>query len=208
MALVDDGGALQLTISDSGPGFDVETARKRGGLGIVSMRERARLAGGSLQIESTPGAGSTVRLTVPRPAANLQSAKPRILIADDHDATRYILRRFAESECEVVAEVGNGLEAVQGAERLRPELVVLDVSMPVMGGVDAARLIRRNFPEIRIIFASQHTNREYADEAFRAGAQGYIVKQAAASELTTAIRDVLAGKSFRSPLIRVDRLPS
>jgi DNA-binding NarL/FixJ family response regulator len=144
-----------------------------------------------------------VDLTLPWPASASRQTKPRIVIADDHEATRYILRRIAEPECEVVDEVGNGLEAVQSAERLRPELVVLDVSMPVMGGVDAARLIHERFPEIHIIFASQHTTREYADEAFRVGAQGYIVKQAVASELAAAIRDVLAGKTFRSPLVHV-----
>jgi PAS domain S-box-containing protein len=192
--------SLRLEVADTGPGFHMDAVRAKGGLGIVSMRERARLAGGTLQIEAAAGRGTVVRLNIPKPAPKAPPAKPRVLIADDHEASRYILRRFAEAECEVVAEVGNGLEAVQTAERVRPDLAILDVSMPVMGGIEAARLIRNRAPEVAVIFASQHTTREYVDEAFRAGAHGYIVKQAAATEVAAAIREVLAGRAFRSPL--------
>jgi CheY-like chemotaxis protein len=201
------GDALRMTVEDRGPGFDVETVRAKGGLGILSMRERARAAGGALQIESAPGQGTMVRLVVPWPKAESRPGKPRVVIADDHEASRYILRRFAASECEVIAEVENGLEAIQEIERLRPEVAILDVSMPVMGGVEAARLIRARQPEVRLIFASQHTSREYVEEAFRAGGQGYIVKQAAAAEVVEAIREVLSGRQFRSPLAE-GRTPS
>jgi CheY-like chemotaxis protein/two-component sensor histidine kinase len=196
------GDALHMEVRDDGPGFDVEAVRAKGGLGIVSMRERARAAHGSLRIDSARGRGTTVALTIPWENEQVLPAKPRVLIADDHEASRYILRRFAAAECEIVAEVGNGAEALQEAARLQPDLVILDVSMPVMGGVEAARLMHARFPEIRLIFASQHTNREYVEEAFRAGGHGYIVKQAAATEMGEAIREVLAGRQFRSRLAR------
>jgi CheY-like chemotaxis protein len=189
-------GSLRLVVEDSGPGFDIEAVRAKGGLGLVSMRERARLAGGTFRIDSAPGRGTRVVLTVS--ARDAARSKPTIVIADDHTTSRYILRRFAEPECIIVAEAGNGLEAVEAAERHRPDLAILDVSMPVMGGIEAARLLRERLPSVRIIFASQHTGREYVEEAFRAGAQGYIVKQAAATEVAKAIREVLAGRQFRS----------
>jgi DNA-binding NarL/FixJ family response regulator len=126
--------------------------------------------------------------------------RPRVLIVDDDEVIRYILRRIMESECEVIAEAGNGCEAITAAESLRPDIIVLDISMPILGGFEAARHIRKRAPDIHIIFASQHTNRTYVEEAFRLGAKGYVTKQAADKELPQALREVLAGSCFRSPL--------
>jgi PAS domain S-box-containing protein len=200
-------GALHLTVEDNGRGFDPLAVQAKGGMGLVSMRERARLVGGAFEIEAG-SQGTQVRLTVPWSGARksptgptVSAAKPRVILADDHEASRYLLRRLTATDAEMVAEVENGQQAVDAVERLRPDLVILDISMPVMGGLEAARLIRQRFPEVRLIFASQHTGRIYADEAFGAGAQGYIVKQAAATEVGNAIREVMGGGLFRSPLI-------
>jgi PAS domain S-box-containing protein len=198
MTLSEANGAVRFTVEDNGPGFDLQAERTRGGLGLVSMRERARLAGGTLGIETALGEGTKVVLTIPIRNGRSNS-KPTALIADDSTTIRYILRRFAEAECEVVAEASNGMEAVEAAERFQPDLAILDVSMPGMGGIEAARCLRERLPKVRIIFASQHTAREYVEEAFRAGGHGYIVKQAAPVEVGEAIREVLAGRQFRSP---------
>jgi DNA-binding NarL/FixJ family response regulator len=105
-------------------------------------------------------------------------SRPRLLIADDHESMRYMFKLLAEAECEVVGEAENGQEAVEAAERLSPDLLLMDVSMPVMGGFEAARLLRERLPELCIILMSQHAQRAYADEALRLGVKGYVLKEA------------------------------
>jgi DNA-binding NarL/FixJ family response regulator len=130
-------------------------------------------------------------------------SRPRLLIADDHEALRFMFKLLAEAECEVVGEAENGQEAVDAAERLHPDLLLMDVSMPGMGGFAAARLLRERMPELRIILASQHRQRVYADEALSLGIKGYVFKENASVELPLALREVLAGRLFRSPQIPV-----
>ncbi len=108
---------------------------------------------------------------------------------------------LAEPECEVVCEAENGQQAVEAAERLCPDLLLMDVSMPVMGGFEAVRLLRQRMPELRIILTSQHAQRVYIDEALKLGVKGYVLKRASVDELPLAIREVLAGRLFRSPSV-------
>lgn len=124
-----------------------------------------------------------------------------MLIADDHAQMRYVLRQMVEG-WEVVGEAENGQQAVAAAEKLLPDLILLDVSMPVMNGFEAARLLRKRLPDLQIIFISAHVDRAYADEAFQIGAQGYVVKRALATELAEALRAVQANQTFHSPLIK------
>ena len=114
-----------------------------------------------------------------------------------------MLRHIVEAdEHYVIGEAENGRAGVDAAENLRPDLVLLDVSMPVMGGFPAARHLHANMPELLIIFVTQHTEQVYVDEAFQCGAKGYVVKRAAVTELPNAIRAVITGQTFCSPLIR------
>lgn len=123
-----------------------------------------------------------------------------LVIADDDEAMRYLLRRLMRGY-EVVGEAANGQEAVAAVKRLSPDVVLMDVSMPVMNGFEAARAILEHRPEVHIIFVSMHTGAAYADEAFRIGAKGYVLKRSAASEVGAAVIAVLAGHSFRSPQV-------
>ncbi len=125
----------------------------------------------------------------------------QLLIVDDDRSIREMLRMLVQDmDCYVVGEADNGRSGIDEAERLQPQVMLLDVSMPFMGGFDAARTLKRRLPELRIIFVSQHSERIYAEEAFRCGAKGYVLKRAAATELPNAIRAVMSGQVFRSPL--------
>ena len=103
-------------------------------------------------------------------------------------------------DLQVVAEVSNGLEAVQKAEELKPDLILLDVGLPGMNGIDAAREIRKLVPESKIVFLSQESATDIVQEALGLGAAGYVVKARAGEELSTAVESVRRGKQFVSPI--------
>lgn len=123
---------------------------------------------------------------------------PRVVIADDDQTFRNVVKMILPTPCELVGEAENGAIAVELAGRLHPDLVVLDISMPVMTGLEAARLIRERLPEVRIIIVSSHTNAAYIEEAYELGACGYVVKDVAKEQLPRAIHDTLEGKIFRA----------
>jgi DNA-binding NarL/FixJ family response regulator len=123
--------------------------------------------------------------------------KPRVLIADDEFLLRYTLKLIVEEHYEIVGEAPDGYVAVEMAEQLRPDVVLLDVSMPRMGGLEAAQRIRAGVPEVRIIIVSNHSSSVYMEEALNRGAHGYVVKSSAVLQLPEAIAEVLKGGIFR-----------
>lgn len=129
----------------------------------------------------------------------------RILLAEDHVIVLQGLRAILEKEgFEVVGEASDGREAVRLAEKLRPDLAVIDVAMPLLNGVDAAREIMRASPGTRTVMLSVHSEEHYVIEALRAGATGYLVKTKAAQDLVQAIREVSRGAVYLSPGISRD----
>jgi DNA-binding NarL/FixJ family response regulator len=124
----------------------------------------------------------------------------RLLIADDDAAIRAMIRDFLNEDCEIVGEAENGAEAVDAAEQLHPDIVLMDISMPVMGGFAAAKQLKERMPDLLIIFVSQHPDPAYVEEAFRVGGSGYVLKRSAVRDLTTAIEHVRAGGTFRSAI--------
>ena len=127
--------------------------------------------------------------------------RPRVLLADDHTLVLEGLRRLLEDQCELVGMVEDGRALVEAAPRLAPDLILLDISMPLLNGLDAARQLRTLAPASRIIFLTMHADPTYASEAFEAGASGYLLKRSAASELALAIATVLDGRKYLTPLI-------
>jgi DNA-binding NarL/FixJ family response regulator len=123
------------------------------------------------------------------------------MIADDHRLFSEGLRRMIESECEVVANVTDGRQAVLMAEQSKPDIILLDIAMPLLNGIEVARQIKRGETPPKFIFVTMQMHREYVREAFEAGASGYVLKQEASSELLSAIRDVHQGRFFLSPLV-------
>jgi DNA-binding NarL/FixJ family response regulator len=127
--------------------------------------------------------------------------RPRLLLADDHTLLLEGIRLMLEPEFELVGSVEDGQALLAAAETLKPDVILLDISMPVLNGIDAARRLRKIVPSSKLIFLTMHGDADYVSEAFRVGASGYLLKRAAASELVTAIREVLKGHHYVSPLV-------
>lgn len=132
--------------------------------------------------------------------------RPRVLMADDHSIVLAGLRKLVETECEVVGAVEDGRALVEEAEKLQPDIILLDISMPLLNGLDAARHLRKSTPGSKLIFLTMHATPTYAMEAFKAGASGYLLKRSAASELKQAIQAVMRGQHYMTPLITKDVL--
>jgi DNA-binding NarL/FixJ family response regulator len=126
--------------------------------------------------------------------------RPRVLLADDHRLLREAFVKLLEPTCDVVGTVGDGRALLAAAPELRPDIVVLDVGMPLLNGLDAARQLRRLVPDVKVIFLTVNEDPDLAAEAFRAGASGFVLKGSAASELLQAIQDVSKGRSYVTPL--------
>jgi DNA-binding NarL/FixJ family response regulator len=127
--------------------------------------------------------------------------RPRVLLADDHTLLLEAFRKLLADECDVVGMVGDGRALVEAAAKLRPDVIVVDVGMPLLNGVDAARQIKQAWPDTRIVFLTMNEDPDVAAEAFRAGASGYLLKRSAASELLVAIREVMQRRSYVTPLV-------
>jgi DNA-binding NarL/FixJ family response regulator len=126
----------------------------------------------------------------------MQSNRPHIMIADDHAFVADACKKLLEPEFEVVAKVGDGRALVRIAATLKPRVIVLDVGMPLLNGLDAGQQIKQILPSVKLVFLTMNTDPALAADAFRHGASGYVLKTCAASDLKTAIREVLKGRSY------------
>jgi DNA-binding NarL/FixJ family response regulator len=129
----------------------------------------------------------------------------RILLGDDHPMVLQGLQKLLEGEgFNVIGTAEDGRDLVEAAQRHRPDLIILDISMPLLNGMEAARQIRKLLPQCKLIFLTMHADATYAREAFDAGGSGYLLKRSAASELKEAIMTVLKGRRYLTPLISHD----
>ncbi len=127
---------------------------------------------------------------------------PRVLLADDHALIRQGLKALLESQgFQVVGEASDGQATLRSAEKTHPDVAILDISMPVLNGIDAARELKKSSPKTKIILLTQHDEDQYVTEALRAGAKGYVLKSQAAEDLVQAIREVCRGSVYLSPSI-------
>jgi DNA-binding NarL/FixJ family response regulator len=131
--------------------------------------------------------------------AALPAPTPSVLIAEDHTLVREGLRLLLAQECQVLDAVTDGRALLAVAERLQPDVILVDIAMPELNGLEAARQLGRLCPESRVVFVTGRVEPAYVHEAFAAGAVGYVIKSAAFSELSTAIREVVAGRRYLSP---------
>ena len=125
----------------------------------------------------------------------------RILIADDHRLVAEACKSLLEPEFQVVGIVTDGRSLIKSAQSLKPDVILLDIAMPHLNGLDAAEQIRQKLPSAKLVFLTMNTAADIAAEAFRRGASAYVLKHSAAEELVTAIRKVVRGESYLSPLI-------
>jgi PAS domain S-box-containing protein len=210
---------LQVTVSDAGQGFQPEKIKPAGehggGFGLFGIRERLKLFGGQMEIDSTVGHGSRFTLRVPVAAAPatveprvaptepagighpaqatspLPGAPIRVLLADDHLVMRQGLARLIgeEPDIEIVGEAADGQEAVELARRMRPDVILMDMSMPKVNGIDATRSIHHDLPDIHIIGLSMFDEADQAQAMRDAGAVAYLAKTGPSSEVIAAIRN-------------------
>ena len=134
--------------------------------------------------------------------------KPRVLLADDHRLLVEAFAKLLESECEIVGQVGDGLALLEAAPKLKPDVVVLDVAMPLLNGLDAGRKLKERMPDVRLIFVTMNEDPDLAVQAFRIGASGYLLKRSAGSELLLAIREVMERRHYVTPFVTKDLVGS
>src|SRR4051812_37262878 len=127
--------------------------------------------------------------------------RPRVLLADDHRLLREAFAQMLAPECDVVGAVADGRAALAAAREFKPDIIVLDIAMPLLNGLDAARQLKGLMPDVKVIFLTMSEDPDVAAEAFRTGASGYLLKNSAASELLQAVREVAQGRSYVTPLL-------
>jgi PAS domain S-box-containing protein len=193
------GRCIYLSVSDRGRGFDPQEVGDTAGFGLLSIRERIELLGGRMKIRSVKGKGSTFFITVPdgqvEPeldgrAQSEDINRLRVLLADDHEIVRDGLASLLGEEpgVEVIGGAANGREAVDLADRLEPDVVIMDVSMPLMSGDEATRQIKQRLPNTRVVALSMSEDPDTAERMHAAGAEAYVLKTAPSEELLAAIR--------------------
>ena len=211
-------GQIQLSVEDEGAGFDTSRLQAAGdlqGIGLFSMRERIRMLGGRMEIDSSPGRGSRFKLAIPyaafavgalHPAEKTRTSvvlkprhkakkhdvekKIRVLLADDHPVMRQGLAGLLglEKDIEVIAEAQDGETAIRLARELRPDVVLMDVSMPGMDGIQTTRIIHSELPDIHVIGLSMFHQGEQAAAMREAGAVNYLPKSGPPNAVADAIR--------------------
>lgn len=132
--------------------------------------------------------------------------RSRILIADDHNLVAELCKNLLQSEFDVVGTVADGRTLVREAAELKPDVIIADIAMPVLNGLDAAVQIKQRMPAVKVIFLTMNPDPELAAEAFRRGGTGYLLKTSAATEMVISVREVLRGKTYLSPRISKDEV--
>jgi len=134
----------------------------------------------------------------------MERSRPKVMIADDHTLVAEACKKLLEAEYEVVATVSDGRALVRIAATLKPQVIIVDVGMPLLNGLDAGKQVKQLLRSVKLVFLTMNPDADLAAEAFRRCASAYLLKTCAASELTVAVREVLKGKSYLSPSIAKD----
>ena len=213
------GSIVTLKVSDFGRGFNVVEAMKSKGLGLASMRERINLANGEIVIKSDPMTGTEITAQVPVPTLDrtrevtsrstkrmqITARLPRILLADDFPEIFEQVKKLLRNNCDIVGSACNGREAIKLCSALNPDILLLDISMPILSGFEVATRLKELGCRSKIIFLTGQEDRDYIDSAFSRGALAYVLKCRMGTDLLPAIDAALKGFAFTSPLsVQVD----
>jgi DNA-binding NarL/FixJ family response regulator len=136
------------------------------------------------------------------------TVRPRVLLADDHTLVLEGLAKLVMEDCDLVGKVEDGRALIQAAQQLEPDVIVLDISMPQLNGLEAGRQLKKLLPSIKLIYLTMHADPVYAKEAFHIGASGFLLKRSAASELSQSIHAAMKGQYYVTPAIAKDFLGS
>ncbi|MDO5673984.1 MAG: response regulator, partial [bacterium] len=213
ISLAESADTLSLVVSDEGLGFDpAMLSDSTAGFGLMTIQERTKYMGGKFEIESTPGKGSRFTLELPTaakdssitygrrasdrilvPATTSWEAseyQKRVLVVDDHRLMRRGLINLLASQpgITVIGGAANGQEALDQTRLLHPDVVLMDISMPVMSGIEATKLMKKEFPAVRVIGLSMHQDPYISEHMHSVGAETTLTKTAGATELIRAIR--------------------
>jgi len=126
------------------------------------------------------------------------TSRPRIVIADDHTFVAELCKKLLETQFDVVGVVSDGRALLRAADKLKPDVIVVDVAMPILNGLDAGQQVKEILPAVKLVYLTMNPDVEVAAEAFERGASGYLLKTCAAAEMVAAVREVLRGKSYIS----------
>ena len=194
--LVRRGSLVSVLIEDDGSGFVPDEAREDG-LGLVGMRERVALIGGKVDDRVVARRGDHAR------GGGSRSMSVRIVVVDDHAVVRTGLRLMldAETDFEVVGEAGDAHAAVFEVRAQKPDVILLDVVMPGESGIEALPKLKHEAPDARVLVLSMQDDPRYVREAFAAGADGYVLKEAADAEVVAAVREIAAGGRYVHPAL-------
>jgi DNA-binding NarL/FixJ family response regulator len=132
--------------------------------------------------------------------------RSRILIADDHNLVADLCKNLLQAEFDVIGTVADGRALIREAAELKPDVIIVDIAMPVLNGLEAAFRVKDMMPAVKVIFLTMNPDPELAAEALRRGASGYLLKTSAATEMVTSVREVLRGKTYLSPRISKDEV--
>lgn len=167
-------------------------------LALASVRPLETVYISQVHFFHTPGA-----LAFPLHLARVHpmSDTYRILLADDHVLVAEGIQKLLEPEYELVGIVADGRSLVAAAAKLQPDIVVVDISLPLLNGLDASQQLKKNNPNLKIIVLTMHSEPNFVTQAFRVGVSGYVLKQSVGSELVQAIREVVKGRTFVSPMV-------
>jgi DNA-binding NarL/FixJ family response regulator len=134
------------------------------------------------------------------------TSRSRILIADDHTLVAELCKRLLETEFDVIGTVSDGLALVRAASKLKPDVIVVDIAMPILNGLDAGQRVKEMMPGVKLVYLSMISDVEVVAEAFRRGASGYLLKTCAAADIVLAVRDGLRGKTYMSRTLSKDAI--
>ena len=214
--------SVALTITDDGKGFDVN-GPPNAGLGLISMRERVESVGGVLEIHATPASGTrltghrtdssvgvgtrrdsvgmttTLTLAVNRSGLSLTS-RLRVLVVEDHEPFRRVICELLQQRADllIVGEAADGLDAIRQAEALRPDVVMLDIGLPMLSGIEVAGRIRAMVPDAKLMFVTNESSLEVVEQAFRRGAHGYVYKPRVQRDVLPVLEAIIRGGRFVS----------